>query len=95
MVAQWWRPCVGVELGSILTGAPREPWGQLFPTIGFMFGISTPLILIGLIYAALNPSVGLSTKIGWVGSGLGVLLGVSVIAGQHGEIVSRLFRWSQ
>jgi hypothetical protein len=60
-----------------------------------MFGISKPQILTGLIYAAWNPSVGLSTKIGWVGSGLGVLVDVSVIAGQRGEIVSWVFRWSQ
>lgn len=95
MVAQWWRPCVGVELGSILTSAPRDPWGQLLPTIGFMLGITIPLILIGLIYAAWNPAIERSTKVGWVGSGLCTALGLSVIAGQHGEIVSRLFQWSQ
>jgi hypothetical protein len=95
MVTQWWRPCVGVELGSMLTNAPLDPWGQLLPTVGFMLGISIPLVVLGLIYTAWNPDVERATKVGWVGSGLCVVLGVSVIAGQHGEIVSRLFQWSQ
>ncbi|MGB3733412.1 MAG: hypothetical protein WA964_00545 [Ilumatobacter sp.] len=95
MVTQWWRPCVGVELGSILTNGPRDPWGQLLPSTGFMLGIATPLILLGLAYAAAKPGVELSTKLAWIGSGLTIVLAVSVIAGQHGEIVSRLFQWSQ
>ena len=95
MVAQWWRPCVGVELGSILTNGPADPWGELLPSIGFMLGIATPLLLLGLLYAAARPGMELSTKLAWVGSVLTVALAVSVIAGQHGEIVSRLFQWSQ
>ncbi len=95
MVAQWWRPCVGVELGSILTNGPGDPWGQLLPSASFMFGIATPLILLGLVYAAAKPAVEVSTKLAWVGSAFTIVLAASVIAGQHGEIVSRLFQWSQ
>lgn len=95
IVAQWWRPCVGVELGSILTDAPADPWGQLLPTIGFMLGISLPLVVLGLVYAAWKPSASTAKRLGWVGSILTVVLAVSVLGGQHGEIVSRLFEWSQ
>jgi len=95
MVAQWWRPCVGVELGSILTAAPDDPWGELLPTIGFMLGVSIPLIVIGLVYAAWKPGPSTVKTLGWAGSVLTVGLAVSVIAGQHGEIVSRLFEWSR
>ena len=95
MVTQWWRPCVGVELGSILTNGPRDPWGQLLPTVGFMIGIATPLVLIGLAYAVGRPDVEFSTKLAWLGSALTLALAASVIAGQHGELVSRLFQWSQ
>lgn len=95
MVTQWWRPCVGVELGSLLTNAPSDPWGQLLSSIGFMLGISIPLIVLGLIYGAAKPNVDVTTKAAWVGSSLAVVLALSVIAGQHGEIVSRLFQWSQ
>ncbi len=95
MVTQWWRPCVGVELGSILTNGPRDPWGQLLPSTVFMLGVATPLVLLGLAYAAAKPSQDVSTKLAWTGSALTVVLAMSVIAGQHGEIVSRLFQWSQ
>ena len=95
MVTQWWRPCVGVELGSILTNGPRDPWGQLLPSTGFMLGVSTPLILLGLIYASVRPAAELSARLAWVGASLVFVLAASVIAGQHGEIVSRLFQWSQ
>ena len=95
LVAQWWRPCVGVELGSILTNGPGDPWGELLPSIGFMLGIATPLIMLGLLYVAAKPGIELSTKLAWAGSALTVVLAMSVIAGQHGEIVSRLFQWSQ
>lgn len=95
MVTQWWRPCVGVELGTILTNGPSDPWGQLLPSTAFMIGIAAPLVLIGLAYAAIRPKNEVSTKLGWVGAGLTIVLAMSVIAGQHGEIVSRLFRWSQ
>lgn len=95
MVTQWWRPCVGVELGSILTNGPRDPWGQFLPSAGFMLGLATPLMLLGLVYVAAKPSTETSTKLAWVGSGLIIVLAASVIAGQHGEIVSRLFQWSQ
>lgn len=95
MVTQWWRPCVGVELGSLLTNGPDDPWGQLLPSIGFMAGISIPLVLLGLLYGAAKPSTGVTTRAAWAGSLLAVVLAVSVLAGQHGEIVSRLFQWSQ
>jgi len=95
LVTQWWRPCVGEELGSILTNTPDQPWSQLLPTIGFMLGISLPLIAIGLAYVAWPPGPAAATRLGWAGCGLTAVLGVSVIAGQHGEIVSRLFQWSQ
>ncbi len=95
LVTQWWRPCVGEELGSILTNAPDRPWSQLLPTVGFMLGVSLPLVAIGLVYAAWPPGPTTATRLGWIGCGLTAVLGMSVIAGQHGEIVSRLFQWSQ
>ncbi|WP_040494682.1 hypothetical protein [Ilumatobacter nonamiensis] len=95
VVVQWWRPCVGTELGSILTAAPGDPWGELLPTMGFMLGISTPLMVLGSIYAVWSPSTPVARRLGWVGAAGVCVLAVSVVAGQHGEIVSRLFEWSQ
>lgn len=95
LVAQWWRPCVGEELGSILTNAPDRPWSQILPTTGFMLGISLPLIAIGLVYAAWPPGPTTAVRLGWIASALTGVLGLSVMAGQHGEIVARLFEWSR
>lgn len=95
MVTQWWRPCVGVELGAILTSAPDDPWGELLPTIGFMVGVSVPLVVLGLVYGLWRPGASVARGLGGVGAVLTAVLAASVLAGQHGEIVSRLFQWSQ
>lgn len=95
IVAQWWRPCVGEELGEILTLAPGDPWGQLLPTVGFMTGIAIPLLAIGLVHTAWPPSPKVGRWLGFAAAGAGIVLALSVVLGQHGEIVARLFRWSQ
>lgn len=95
VVTQWWRPCVGEELGSILTQAPGSPIGQLPATISFMLGISTPLLVIGLIVAVVRPNDRAARRASLVAAALGFVLAGSVVAGQHGEIVARLFQWSQ
>lgn len=95
VVTLWWRPCVGEAFGDILTRAPDDPWGQLLPTIGFMLGISIPLVILGLVYAAARPSNEIVSKSGIAAAGLGVLLAGSVVVGQHGEVVAKLFEWSQ
>lgn len=95
LVTQWWRPCVGAELGTILTRAPDHPVSQFPPTAGFMLGMSLPLIAIGLLYVVWPPRPPLAVRLGWIGSGFAVVLGLSVLAGRHGEIVSRLFEWSR
>jgi cytochrome c-type biogenesis protein len=95
IVTHWWRPCVGIELGSILTAAPDDPIGQLPATVGFMLGISIPLLLVALTFVAARPTGLFAGRLAWGGATLCTVLAVSVIAGQHGEIVSRLFQWSQ
>lgn len=95
LVVQWWRPCVGTELGSLLTEAPGDPWGQFLPAVGFMLGMSTPLLVLGLIFSTWRPAAAASRALGWSATVLTVALAGSVLAGHHGEIVSRLFEWSQ
>ncbi|MEM1335263.1 MAG: hypothetical protein AAGG08_17575 [Actinomycetota bacterium] len=95
VVTAWWRPCVGSELGDILTRAPGAPWGQLLPTIGFMLGISLPIVAVGLAVAAWQPAAGAARRLAGFAGALGVVLAASVLAGQHGEIVARLFAWSE
>ncbi len=91
----WWRPCVGSELGDILTNAPDQPWAQLLPAAGFMLGVSLPIVLLGLGMAAWQPGDFSTRRFALIGSACGVVLAASVLAGQHGEIVATLFDWSQ
>ena len=91
----WWRPCVGSELGDILTNAPDRPWAQLLPAAGFMLGVSLPIVLLGLGLAAWQPGHAATRRFALAGTTCGVVLAASVLAGQHGEIVATLFDWSQ
>ncbi len=95
IVTHWWRPCVGVELGQILTNTPSEPFRQLPAAAGFMLGVAIPVVLLSLAFVAVRPTPGALTKVSLGGTIVFVLLAASVVAGQHGEIVSRLFQWSQ
>ncbi|MGI9016106.1 MAG: hypothetical protein ACR2HR_03205 [Euzebya sp.] len=44
-----WRPCVGPELGTILTQAPRDPASQLVPLAVYLVGV----LLVTAVLAAL------------------------------------------
>jgi len=91
----WWRPCVGEQLGELLTRGPNEPWATLPASVAFMVGMSTPILAIGLIRAAWQPTPRVAMTLGFVAAGAGLLLGLSVVSGQHGEVVATLFEWSQ
>ncbi|MEL6891550.1 MAG: hypothetical protein AAFP84_08145 [Actinomycetota bacterium] len=91
----WWRPCVGEHFGDILTRAPNDPWGQLAPSVGFMAGVSLPILLLGLLIGGLDPGTLVRRRLAIASAGVGVILAVSVLAGQHGEIVAKLFEWSE
>lgn len=95
LVTQWWRPCVGEELGDILTLTPDDPWGQFPAVVGFMTAVSLPLVMIGLLFAAWRPGRSAASLASALGAGVGVVLAASVVVGQHGEIVGKLFEWSQ
>lgn len=95
IVTQWWRPCVGRELGDILTEAPDQPFAQLPATVGFMAGVATPVVLLGLALRVWPPSTDAGRRAGLVAASLGAVLAGSVLAGRHGEIVARLVEWSQ
>lgn len=95
LVTQWWRPCVGEELGEILTLTPDDPLGQLPAVVGFMTAVALPLVVIGLLFAAWRPEPRVGAAVGYAGAGVGLVLAASVVVGQHGEIVAKLFEWSQ
>ncbi|MEM9042254.1 MAG: hypothetical protein AAGD33_20405 [Actinomycetota bacterium] len=95
VVTAWWRPCVGEHLGTILSRAPDEPFAQLPAMVGFMLGISVPLVAIGLLVRVLEPGRRSLDLTSYAAAGLGVLSAVAVVAGRQADIVARLFEWSQ
>lgn len=57
-LAGWtWDPCVGSELGDIITSAPFRPWSQLGPSLLYFGGLFIPLILLASIEVAV-PKLG-------------------------------------
>lgn len=95
VVTTWWRPCVGEELGELLTRGPDEPWRALPGSWAYMLGVSLPILAIGLIAAAWNPGASAARRAGWAGAAVCATLAGTVVIGQHGEIVATLFEWSQ
>lgn len=88
----WWRPCVGTELGVILTGARDGLAGQLPGMAAYMLGAMAPVALIVFAAHALGPrdrAVGVAM---WVGATLGVAVAGALVIGRHDEVVVALTR---
>jgi hypothetical protein len=90
----WWRPCVGEELGVILTGAQDGLIGQLVPMAAYMLGALTPVAVVVAIRYAADPPSRVSPTIGWVSATIGIVVAGSLAAGRHDEVVVTLTRWT-
>lgn len=86
----WWRPCVGSQLGRILTGFPEEPLRHVLPASAYMLGLMVPAIVAGLALdlGRQRPSIGRGAA--GAGSFVVGILGLAVLAGRHGDLVSEL-----
>ncbi len=90
----WWRPCVGVELGSILTAARSGVVGQLGGITAYMLGALVPVLAAVLLIRAIDPSVTNARRAGWVAGGVGIATAGALTIGRHDDLVSTLTRWS-
>jgi cytochrome c biogenesis protein CcdA len=91
----WWRPCVGSELGAILTDARSDGIAAQIPAMtAYMLGAMVPVVAAALIIRAINPTRrGLSAVIGTAAVGA-LLLGGALVLGRYDQLVSRLTSWS-
>lgn len=91
----WWRPCVGTELGSILTAARSDGIaGQIPPMTAYMLGAMAPVVAVALAIRAIQPTPQ-AARLLFGGSALGaVLLGGALALGRHDDLVSTLTRWT-
>jgi VIT1/CCC1 family predicted Fe2+/Mn2+ transporter len=90
----WWRPCIGAELGSILTGARRGLWGQLPGMAAYMLGALVPVLAVVLGMRAIDASPVSVRRAGWVAGGVGVVVAGALAVGRHDALVTTLTRWT-
>lgn len=94
LATMWWRPCVGEELGVILNGAQGGLAGELLPMASYMLGALVPVaVVVAARYAAEPPQRWVSSM-GLAFAAVGVVIGASLLAGQHDEVVVTLTRWT-
>jgi len=94
IATQWWRPCVGEELGVILNGAQDGLGGQLLPMAAYMLGALVPVALVVAIRYAVDPAEPVLATATWVAAAVAVVVAGSLVAGQHDDVVVTLTRWT-
>lgn len=90
----WWRPCVGSQLGALLTDASRSVPSALPGMTAYMLGAMAPVVLAALLIRAVEPGPGASV---WMVRGAGVVglvVASSMAMGTHDQLVSTLTRWT-
>lgn len=90
----WWRPCIGTELGAILTAARRGVSGQLPGMTAYMLGALVPVLAVVLVLRAIDPSPVAARRAGWAAGGIGLVVAGALAIGRHDELVSMLTRWT-
>lgn len=91
----WWRPCVGTQLGIILTDARRDGVvGELPAMTAYMLGAMVPVVVVALAIRAIDPPPRSSRRLVG-GAALGaLLLGGALALGRHDDLVTTLTRWT-
>lgn len=94
VATQWWRPCVGTELGAILSDAQTNLGGQLVPMAAYMLGAMVPVAVIVAARYALEPGDRLQATFGGAAATIGLVIALFLIAGQHESVTATLTRWT-
>ena len=90
----WWRPCIGEELGVILTGARTGVGGELPGMTAYMLGAMVPVLGLVLVVRAIDPSPVAARRAAWAAGGAGLVAATAVAIGRHDELVTTLTRWT-
>jgi cytochrome c biogenesis protein CcdA len=94
VATQWWRPCIGSELGSILTASRDGFAGQLPGMAAYMLGAMIPVLVTVLIIRAIDPSSARALVAGRIAAVVGVIVAGALAIGRHDELVTALTRWT-
>ena len=90
----WWRPCIGTELGAILTAARRGVPGQLPAMTAYMLGAVIPVLAVVLVVRTIDPSPAATRRASWFAGGVGLVVAGALAVGRHDELVTALTRWT-
>ena len=90
----WWRPCIGEELGAILTGARNGVVGELPGITAYMLGAMMPVLGVVLVVRAIDASPDAARRAGRSAGAVGLVVAAAVAIGRHDELVSTLTRWT-
>lgn len=94
MASLWWRPCIGEELGSILTSARLGVAGQIPGIAAYMLGAMVPVLAVVLVMRSIDPAAETARRAGWVAGGIGMVVAGALAIGRHDELVTALTRWT-
>ena len=91
-----WRPCVGEELGEVLTLAQDEAGVAVLLLAVFLTGVMIPLVAVTALIAYV-PAFGRWADGRWVAMAARTVMaamGVLVLTGHYQTLLSTLARWS-
>jgi len=94
VATQWWRPCIGSELGSILTASQNGLAGQLPGMAAYMLGAMIPVLVVVLIVRTIDPSPRSALVAGRIAGATGLIVAGALAVGRHDELVTALTRWT-
>jgi hypothetical protein len=94
VATQWWRPCIGSELGSLLTASRDGLVGPLPGMAAYMLGAMVPVLVVVLIIRSIDPSPRIALVAGRVAGMTGLIVAGALAIGRHDELVTALTRWT-
>jgi cytochrome c biogenesis protein CcdA len=90
----WWRPCVGEELGAILTASRDDLVGQLPGMTAYVLGAMVPVMAIALAAHAVDWPRPVASATRWSALAVGLLVAGALAIGRHDDLVVTLTRWT-
>lgn len=89
-----WTPCVGEELGVILSRGLDDPLGVVLPFVAFIAGISLVAVAVALARVALEPPERVSKVLTLIGTVVGMAVALLLGSGFYTDVVALLVIWS-